>query len=129
MSNNDLILEVEKVSSGYGQSQVLFDVTLSCPKKGAIAILGRNGAGKSTLLKTIASEIDPIGGNIIFDGTNTTNETTDKTVRRGMAYVPQEDAVWCGDNGDADVRTLRRVAKWHAAPRTRAQRLIHRVGR
>ncbi len=94
MSNNDLILEVEKVSSGYGQSQVLFDVTLSCPKKGAIAILGRNGAGKSTLLKTIASEIDPLGGNIIFDGTNTTYETTDKTVRRGMAYVPQEDAVF-----------------------------------
>ncbi len=94
MSNNDLILEVEKVSSGYGQSQVLFDVTLNCPKQGAIAILGRNGAGKSTLLKTIASEIDPLSGSIFFDKVNTATETTDKIVRRGLAYVPQEDAVF-----------------------------------
>ncbi len=94
MSNNDFILEVDKLSSGYGQSQVLFDVTLNCQKQGAVAILGRNGAGKSTLLKTIASEIDPLGGKVIFDGINTNNETTDKTVRRGMAYVPQEDAVF-----------------------------------
>lgn len=94
MSNNDLILEVGNVSSGYGQSQVLFDVTLNCPKQGAIAILGRNGAGKSTLLKTIANEIDPLSGSIIFDKVNTSNETTDKIVRRGLAYVPQEDAVF-----------------------------------
>tara|TARA_B100001250_G_C19668526_1_gene730407 strand:- start:158 stop:868 length:711 start_codon:yes stop_codon:yes gene_type:complete len=94
VSNNDFILEVDKLSSGYGQSQVLFDVTLNCQKQGAVAILGRNGAGKSTLLKTIASEIDPLGGKVIFDGINTNNETTDKTVRRGMAYVPQEDAVF-----------------------------------
>ena len=94
MSNNDFILEVEKVSSGYGQSQVLFDVSLNCPKQGAIAILGRNGAGKSTLLKTIASEIDPLSGSIFFDKVNTATETTDKIVRRGLAYVPQEDAVF-----------------------------------
>jgi len=94
VSNNDFILQVDELCSGYGQSQVLFDVTLNCQKQGAVAILGRNGAGKSTLLKTIASEIDPIGGNVIFDGINTKNETTDKTVRRGMAYVPQEDSVF-----------------------------------
>ena len=73
MSNNDVILEVDELCSGYGQSQVLFDVTLNCQKQGAVAILGRNGAGKSTLLKTIASEIDPLGGNVIFDGINTKN--------------------------------------------------------
>ena len=71
---------------------MLFDVTLNCQKQNGF--IRRNGAGKSTLLKTIASEIDPIGGNVIFDGINTNNETTDKTVRRGMAYVPQEDAVF-----------------------------------
>ena len=87
MSNEDFILEVDKLSSGYGQSKVLFDVTLNCQKKGAVAILGRNGAGKSTLLKTIASEIDPLGGNVIFDGINTNNESTDKTVRRGIKIL------------------------------------------
>ncbi len=94
MSETNEILKLENVDSGYGLSQVLFDVSLNCPRKGATAILGRNGAGKSTLLKTVANEIIPSKGKIYFDGANTAGETTDKRVKRGMAYVPQEDAVF-----------------------------------
>ena len=94
MSKEEKILELSNIDAGYGLSQVLFDVSLSCPKKGATAVLGRNGAGKSTLLKTIADEITPSKGKIYFDGSNTSGETTDKRVKRGMAYVPQEDAVF-----------------------------------
>ncbi len=94
MSETNEILKLENVDSGYGLSQVLFDVSLNCPRKGATAILGRNGAGKSTLLKTVANEITPSKGKIYFDGSNTLAETTDKRVKRGMAYVPQEDAVF-----------------------------------
>ena len=94
MSETNEILKLENVDSGYGLSQVLFDVSLNCPRKGATAVLGRNGAGKSTLLKTVANEIIPSKGKIYFDGANTAGETTDKRVKRGMAYVPQEDAVF-----------------------------------
>jgi len=94
VSETNEILKLENVDSGYGLSQVLFDVSLNCPRKGATAILGRNGAGKSTLLKTVANEIIPSKGKIYFDGANTAGETTDKRVKRGMAYVPQEDAVF-----------------------------------
>lgn len=94
MSENNEILKLENVNSGYGLSQVLFDVSLNCPRKGATAILGRNGAGKSTLLKTVANEITPSKGKIYFDGLNTSGETTDKRIKRGMAYVPQENAVF-----------------------------------
>tara|TARA_B100000287_G_C20558144_1_gene751323 strand:+ start:457 stop:1167 length:711 start_codon:yes stop_codon:yes gene_type:complete len=94
VSETNEILKLENVDSGYGLSQVLFDVSLNCPRKGATAILGRNGAGKSTLLKTVANEITPSKGKIYFDGSNTSGETTDKRVKRGMAYVPQEDAVF-----------------------------------
>ena len=59
-----------------------------------MAILGRNGAGKSTLLKTLIGEIRPISGTIRFDGTDSTGEPTERRVRRGMAYVPQEHAVF-----------------------------------
>ena len=59
MSETNEILKLENVDSGYGLSQVLFDVSLNCPRKGATAILGRNGAGKSTLLETVANEIIP----------------------------------------------------------------------
>jgi branched-chain amino acid transport system ATP-binding protein len=59
-----------------------------------VAILGRNGAGKSTLLKTLIGEIRSISGTIWFDGTDSTGERTERRVRRGMGYVPQEHAVF-----------------------------------
>ena len=93
MSDGDEILNVQDLSSGYGRSQVLFGVSLSSPRTGAVAMLGRNGAGKTTLLKTLIGEIKPMDGLIGFDHIETQNENTEKRVRRGMGYVPQEQAV------------------------------------
>lgn len=93
MSEKNVNLFLENVDAGYGISQVLFDVTMD-NYGGSIAILGRNGAGKSTLLKTIAGEITPYNGKIIFDGKNVASVTTDARARSGMAYVPQEDSVF-----------------------------------
>ena len=90
----DTILSVKDLASGYGRSQVLFGVDLLVPRNGAIAVLGRNGAGKSTLLKTLIGEIAPMSGEISFDGVATAQEDTEKRVRRGMGYVPQEHAVF-----------------------------------
>jgi branched-chain amino acid transport system ATP-binding protein len=87
-------LDVRNICAGYGRSQVLFDVTLCAHLSGGVAILGRNGAGKSTLLKTLIGEITPISGTIRFDGVDSTGEPTERRVRRGMAYVPQEHAVF-----------------------------------
>ncbi len=94
MSDAGSILDVHGLSAGYGRSQVLFDVSLSSPRTGAVAMLGRNGAGKTTLLKTLMGEIEPVGGQIQFDGVEAQNENTEKRVRRGMGYVPQEQAVF-----------------------------------
>ena len=94
MSDQKSILKIEGLDAGYGISQVLFDVSLNFNEIGATAILGMNGAGKTTLLKTIVGEIRPNNGVIHFDGENSTTENTDKKIRRGMAYVPQENAVF-----------------------------------
>jgi branched-chain amino acid transport system ATP-binding protein len=94
VSEGRTILDARNICAGYGRSQVLFDVTLCAPRSGGVAILGRNGAGKSTLLKTLIGEIRPISGTIRFDGTDSTGEPTERRVRRGMAYVPQEQAVF-----------------------------------
>ncbi len=93
---SDPILTVKDLSSGYGRSRVLFDVSLRIPDKGGVAILGRNGAGKTTLLKTLAGEIEiaPMGGDITFAGADCANEGTEKRVRRGLGYVPQDQAVF-----------------------------------
>ena len=94
MSDADAFLKVDKLSSGYGRSRVLFDLSLTAGRQGAVAILGRNGVGKSTLLKTLAGEIRPMSGTIRFDGTEAQDEPTEKRVRRGLGYVPQEQAVF-----------------------------------
>lgn len=88
------ILSVTELSSGYGRSRVLFDLSMTAPRIGAVAILGRNGAGKTTLLKTLAGEITPMGGSIAFDGHDCDGEGTEHRVRRGLGYVPQEQAIF-----------------------------------
>jgi branched-chain amino acid transport system ATP-binding protein len=94
VSEAEVILHVKNLQAGYGRSQVLFGIDLSCPPIGVVAILGRNGAGKTTLLKTLIGEIIPDGGSIDFNGKETQTEHTEKRVRRGMGYVPQEHAVF-----------------------------------
>jgi branched-chain amino acid transport system ATP-binding protein len=85
---------VQHLNAGYGHSQVLFNLSLLAPSRGAVAILGRNGAGKSTLLKTIAGEISPMSGIIWFDQRHTGEEASERRVRRGLGYVPQENAIF-----------------------------------
>lgn len=88
------ILDVRDLSSGYGRSRVLFDVSLGVPRVGAVAVLGRNGAGKTTLLKTLVGELEPMGGSIVFDGRDCAGEGTELRIRRGLGYVPQEHSVF-----------------------------------
>jgi branched-chain amino acid transport system ATP-binding protein len=87
-------LEVADLSAAYGRSQVLFDVSLKAPRRGGVAVLGRNGAGKTTLLKTIVGELDASGGAVRLDGTETLRLPTERRVRLGVGYVPQEHAVF-----------------------------------
>ena len=88
------ILEVEELCAGYGRSQILFNLSLTAPASGAVAVLGRNGAGKSTLLKTLAGEIRPLAGEIRIDGRRANEEPTERRARRGLGYVPQEHAIF-----------------------------------
>jgi branched-chain amino acid transport system ATP-binding protein len=87
-------LDIRHVSSGYGRSQVLFDVNIAVPWRGAVALLGRNGAGKTTLMKTIMGELAALGGEMVFDGRDITRARTEERVRMGIGYVPQEHAVF-----------------------------------
>ena len=93
---SDTLLQVNGLCSYYGSSQALFDVSLTVPRRGAVAILGRNGAGKTTLLKTIAGDLRPRQGAVQFDGTDITGHATEQRIRQGLGHVPQEQAVFGG---------------------------------
>ena len=93
MSDGSL-LEVEGLCTFYGTSQALFDASLVAPRTGGISILGLNGAGKTTLMKSIVGELEPARGRVMFDGSDVTKVPTHQRIRQGLAYVPQEQAVF-----------------------------------
>jgi branched-chain amino acid transport system ATP-binding protein len=88
------LLRVDGLCVAYGRSQVLFDVTLEVPATGAVAVLGRNGVGKTTLLKTVMGELPAMRGVTRFDGQDVTRMPTERRVRLGLGYVPQEQSVF-----------------------------------
>ncbi|MEN3350921.1 MAG: urea transport system ATP-binding protein [Bradyrhizobium sp.] len=87
-------LDIKHLASGYGRSQVLFDVNIGIPWRGGVAVLGRNGAGKTTLMKTIVGELASTQGELVFDGRDITRSRTEQRVRSGIGYVPQEHSVF-----------------------------------
>ncbi len=91
---DDPILKVAGLCTYYETSQALFDVEISAPRVGGVAILGLNGAGKTTLLKSIVGELRPKKGYITFDQEDVNHVPTHHRIRRGLGYVPQEHAVF-----------------------------------
>ena len=66
------MLEVEHLDAAYGDTQVLWDVSLNVRQAEIVALVGSNGAGKTTLLSTISGLMHPRRGRIRFDGTDIT---------------------------------------------------------
>ena len=83
------LLEMRHLTSGYGQTPVLFDVSLTINRSEIACLLGRNGVGKTTLLRNIIGLNQPTAGAIAFDGQDITKTPTFKRARQGIAYIPQ----------------------------------------
>src|SRR6185312_10338539 len=62
------LLEVNALNSYYGDSHILFDVSLRVERNEVVALLGRNGAGKSTTLKSLMGVVTPRTGEVRLDG-------------------------------------------------------------
>ena len=73
------ILELQNVSSYYGQLCALNDISIKVEKGKIVTMIGANGAGKSTLLRTICSLLEAKKGKVIFDGKDITNKKTETT--------------------------------------------------
>jgi branched-chain amino acid transport system ATP-binding protein len=61
-------LRLERVSTYYGEAQVLKEISLTVQSGQIVALLGSNGAGKTTLLKTLTGLLTPRSGTILFEG-------------------------------------------------------------
>lgn len=83
------LLELDRVSSGYGRSPVLHEVSMTVAEGEIVALIGANGAGKSTLLNTVMGLVSTTAGDIRFDGSSITRLSTPAIVRAGLAQVPE----------------------------------------
>jgi branched-chain amino acid transport system ATP-binding protein len=85
-----MMLELSHVDTYYGESQVLFDVSLNVAKGEAVALLGPNGAGKTTTLRSILGLNRPREGEIVFNGARISDRPTHEIARAGVGWVPDD---------------------------------------
>jgi branched-chain amino acid transport system ATP-binding protein len=90
----ETVLSVESVDSGYGDVQVLDDLTLTLDDGEIACLIGPNGAGKSTVLKTVFGMLTPWTGHVRFRGNDIGGMAPEDIVREGIGYVPQTENVF-----------------------------------
>ena len=83
------LLQVEKLSAGYGMTPVLFDVDFEISPGELVALIGANGAGKSTLLGALSGLVAISGGVVLFVDRPLTGLRPEAIVASGLIHVPQ----------------------------------------
>ncbi|WP_290814472.1 ABC transporter ATP-binding protein [Halovivax sp.] len=90
----DAVLALEDVDSGYGELQVLYDLSVHLGGEEIVCLIGPNGAGKSTVLRTAFGLNAPWSGEVYFDGEPIGGTEPADLVRMGLGFVPQTDNVF-----------------------------------
>jgi branched-chain amino acid transport system ATP-binding protein len=88
------LLEVSGLNSYYGDSHILFDVSLRVERNEVVALLGRNGAGKSTTLKSLMGVVRPRKGSILFEGAEIAGKPSHTIARVGMQLVHEDRRIF-----------------------------------
>jgi branched-chain amino acid transport system ATP-binding protein len=83
------LLEVERLTAGYGKISAVRDLCFSLPESGVATIIGPNGAGKSTLLNSLMG-MHPCEGGIRLAGDRIDALTVEERLERGMCLVPEK---------------------------------------
>lgn len=88
------VLEVKGLRAGYGQMEIVSNVTFDVGDREVVAVVGPNGSGKSTLLKAVFGLCRVFSGAVLFKGEDVTRLPPHKRSRLGMAYLPQTGNVF-----------------------------------
>lgn len=87
-------LELEGVTSGYGSTVVVRDVTLSVAPGEIVALVGKNGMGKTSLLKTAMGFLKARTGKVRVAGVDVTDLPPHSRPGMALSYAPQEKAIF-----------------------------------
>ncbi|MFB6222986.1 MAG: ABC transporter ATP-binding protein [Haloarcula sp.] len=95
-TTEDPVLQMEHVTSGYGNTTVLHDVSIAVEDGQVACLIGPNGSGKSTLMKSIYGFADVKSGTVSFHDQDITGRSPQENLANGMSYVLQDASVFPG---------------------------------
>ena len=88
------VLSIENLSGGYGEADILHEVSLEIDTGEIVVVIGPNGAGKSTAMKAVFGLLRLSGGSVHLAGEELTNMDPAQVVNKGVCYVPQTNNVF-----------------------------------
>ena len=88
------MIQVDKLTAGYGKLEILQDLSLSFGARQFSAVLGPNGSGKSTLMKAIMGVNRIFAGSIQLEGRELVGMATEAISSLSLAYVPQRENIF-----------------------------------
>lgn len=83
------LIELDSVDAGYGENQVLHDLSLTVASDRVNCVIGPNGSGKSTMLKSILGMVEVWDGTIRIRDEDVTNFHPREVLERGVVMLPQ----------------------------------------
>jgi urea transport system ATP-binding protein len=83
------MLTINNINQYYGQSHILWDLSLTLKQGTCGCLIGRNGVGKTTLLKCITGLLPVRDGAIHLNGYDINKLSTENRARGGIGFVPQ----------------------------------------
>ncbi len=86
------LVEARGVNAGYDSTVIVRGLDLEVNPGEVVALLGANGAGKTTTLLTLAGELAPMAGTVLFHG-EPTRAPLDARARRGLGFISEERSI------------------------------------
>jgi urea transport system ATP-binding protein len=85
----DILMKLEKLSSGYGAVTAVDNVDMDMPTGTITCVMGRNGVGKTSLMRTIMGLNKTKGGKVLLGGKDVSAMPPHRRALEGIALVPQ----------------------------------------
>lgn len=89
-----VVLEIDKLTGGYGDTNVVFDLSAQITAGQVLGVFGRNGVGKTTLARLIQGSLKPAAGRLALDGEEISGLKAYQRRAKGISYMPQTDMVF-----------------------------------
>ncbi len=118
------ILELHHVETYYGESHILFDLSLEVEAGDVVCLLGRNGAGKTTTVRSIIGLTPPRAGRVVLRGQDLVGLPPYRIARLGIGFVPEDRRVFPNLTVHENLEVARRTWASDAAATWTAERVF-----